>query len=128
MGLNEGLPLLNEGAELVRSEIHTVEVSQAISALDFINPQLNLSVRFLIVVEISERNFKDTTLQAVGGELGSLSAVHKGLSSITLGENVGGLDVIPILAGVGINSLIMDFGWLLVEQVKNKMTKSLHKN
>ena len=39
VGLDEGLPLLDEGAELVAGEIHAVEVGEAVPALDFVGPR-----------------------------------------------------------------------------------------
>ena len=43
VGLNEGLPLANERLELVGGEVETVEVGQAVLALDLIYPQSNLA-------------------------------------------------------------------------------------
>jgi len=111
VGLDERLPLLDEGAELVAGEIHAVEVGQAVPALDLVGPQLDLPVGLLIVVEVGEGDLEDTSVEGVSGELGSGGAVHKGLARLTVLEEGGSLDIVPVLAGVGIDAarLISNF-------------------
>lgn len=115
LSLNEGLPLLDQGAELVTGEVHSVEVGKAVAALDLVGPQLDLPVGLLIVVEVGEGNLENTTLEGVGGELGSGGAVDEGLAGLAVLEEGGGLDVVPILAGVGINSGEI-WGWDDIEK------------
>lgn len=68
LGLNEslngGVPLLDDGAELVSGDIHAVEVSVAIEALNFFDLDLHLSPGQLVAisVQISQRYFEHTTL------------------------------------------------------------------
>ena len=75
LGLNEsldsGVPLLDNGAELVSGDVHSVEVSVAIKALNFFNLHLHLSPGQLVAVsvQISQRYFEHTTFQAVSGDL-----------------------------------------------------------
>lgn len=70
-GLNEGVPLLDEGAELVLGGIKTVEVSVAIVALYFFDLNLNLSPGLGAAgsVQISQRYFEHSALQAISGVL-----------------------------------------------------------
>jgi len=70
-GLNQGVPLLNEGAELVAGNIHAVEVGVAVKALDFLDLELDLSPCELVsvVVQLTERNGEDTTAEGIGGDL-----------------------------------------------------------
>ncbi len=75
LGLNEGLdggvPLLDNGAKLVTSDVHSVEVGVAVEALDLLDLDLHLSPGLFIAVsvQISEGNLKHTTFQAVGSNL-----------------------------------------------------------
>ena len=63
MCLDESLPFAHKRPELVRSEVHAMEVCEAILALDFINPQLDLTERvILILVQVAQRNFNNTSL------------------------------------------------------------------
>ena len=66
--LHEGLPLADEGAELVRGEGHAVEVGETVLALDLVDPELDLEEGLLLVlVEVSKGNLDDTALQRVIG-------------------------------------------------------------
>jgi hypothetical protein len=70
-GLDEGVPLLDEGAELVTGDVHTVEVGVAIEALDFFNLELDLSPRQFVgvVVELTEGDGENTAAEGVGSNL-----------------------------------------------------------
>ena len=66
--LDEGLPLANEGAELIGGEAHAVEVGQAVLALNLVNPELDLAEGLLLIlVEIGQGYLDNTTLQRVIG-------------------------------------------------------------
>ena len=69
--LNEGVPLLDESAELVSGDIHTVEVSVAVESLDFFDLHLHLSPGVLVglSVQVTQRYLENTTSQAVSGVL-----------------------------------------------------------
>ena len=69
MGLDLGLPLLDHGALLVSSEFHTVEVGEAVVALDFLADKSELLVGALVTVEVSLVDFVDSASETVSGEL-----------------------------------------------------------
>lgn len=48
--LNQGLPLSDQGAKLVRCEVETVEVGQAVLSLHLIDSELNLSERMVLIL------------------------------------------------------------------------------
>jgi hypothetical protein len=82
VGLDQGLPLADERAELVRGEVETVEVGQAVLALDLVDSQADLAERVvLILLEIGERNLEDTTLKSVVGVLDTGGTVDEGLAN-----------------------------------------------
>jgi len=70
-GFDEGVPFLDEGAQLVLGHVHSVEVGEAVVSLDFFNLDLNLSpgLSSAISVQISQRYFEYSTLQTVSGVL-----------------------------------------------------------
>lgn len=70
-GLNEGVPLLDEGAKLVLSDVNAVEVGVAVVALYFLYLHLDLppSLSTACSVQISQRYFEHSTLQAISGVL-----------------------------------------------------------
>ena len=55
-GLNQGVPLLNEGAKLVTGDVHALEVSVAVESFDFLNLELDVSPSLFvsITLEFSE--------------------------------------------------------------------------
>jgi hypothetical protein len=81
VGLNQSLPLADERAELVRGEVETVKVGQAVLALDLVDPELDLAESMvLILLEIGERNLEDPALQSIVGVLETGGAVDQGLA------------------------------------------------
>ncbi|GMS89268.1 hypothetical protein PENTCL1PPCAC_11443, partial [Pristionchus entomophagus] len=105
--LDHHVPLLDDGAELVTGERHAVEVGKNILALHILADKAELAEVRLGSVQISERNLQNTSLKTVRGNLGSLSAVDQSLSDLAVGEHGGGLDVVPLLAGEGVHSLLL---------------------
>lgn len=81
VGLNERLPLADEGAQLVGSEVQAVEVGQAVLALDLIDAELDLAEGVvLIVLQVSEGDLEDTALERVVGVLQTAGTVDEGLA------------------------------------------------
>lgn len=81
VGLDEGLPLADERAQLVGGEVETVEVGQAVLALDLVDAQLDLAESVvLILLEIGEGDLEDAALECVVGVLETSGAVHEGLA------------------------------------------------
>ena len=107
IALNESLPLLDHGAELVTGNVHTVEESDALITLDIFNAELHLAVTlFFVLVEITEIGFEDTALKTFGSNLETGSTGDKSLANIAFLELVGSTDVIPFLLSHGINHLL----------------------
>lgn len=81
VGLDQGLPLADQGAQLVGGEIQAVEVGQAVLALDLVHAELDLAEGvILIVLQIRERDLEDTALQGVVGILQTARAVDESLA------------------------------------------------
>lgn len=81
VGLDQGLPLADQGAQLVGGEVQTVEVGQAVLALDLVDAELDLAEGVvLIVLEVGEGDLEDTTLQGVVGVLQTAGAVDQSLA------------------------------------------------
>mmetsp|Transcript_5849 Transcript_5849/g.17546 ORF Transcript_5849/g.17546 Transcript_5849/m.17546 type:complete len:212 (+) Transcript_5849:300-935(+) len=95
---NKSLLLLDEKAVTVSGEIHAMEAREARRSLDLLTLQLDLSVRKVLSLhEIRQGNFKHSTLQAVGGDLGSLRLRYERLSDVTDLKVRRRLHVIPVL-------------------------------
>jgi hypothetical protein len=100
------LPLADHGAELVRGHVHTVEVGEAVLALDLINTQLDLAERVLLaLVQVSEGDLEDTALQGIVGVLHTLGAVDEGLADVANLKGRRSLDIVPVLAGEGVDAI-----------------------
>lgn len=70
VGLDEGLPLANQGAEFVGGEVHAVEGEESVLALDFVDSELDLAERcVLVLAEVSDGEFDNSALDRVGGVL-----------------------------------------------------------
>jgi len=109
VGLDQGLPLTDQRSKLVGCEVETVEVGQAVLALDLIDSELNLAESVvLILLEISEGDLDDSALQSIVGVLETGGTVDKGLSDISDSKGGWCLDGVPILAGEGILGSLLD--------------------
>lgn len=81
VGLNESLPLADKRAELVGGEVETVEVGQAVLALDLIDTELDLAEGVvLILLEVGKRDLEDAALQSIVGVLETGGTVDQGLA------------------------------------------------
>jgi len=107
-GLDGGLPLLDEGAELVAGHGHGVEVGEAIAALNVLDHQGHLAVALIvIVVQVSEVHLDDAVLETFGGDLGTLGTGDQGLAALALTEVRRGLDVVPFLGEEDVTDLLL---------------------
>ena len=79
--LNQRLPLSDEGTELVGCEIKTMEVGQAVLALNFVDTELDLSeCVVLILLKIRQRNLENSALQRIVCVLETGSSIDESLS------------------------------------------------
>lgn len=69
VGLDLGLPLLDHGALLVSGELHTVEVGEAVVALNLLADESELLVGALVTVEVSLVDLVDSASETISGEL-----------------------------------------------------------
>jgi len=113
------LPFLDHGADLVAGELHTVEVEDAVLALDIFADELELSVAGSVLLEVGLVAVKDSSLEAVGGDLVTDGSGDEGLADLSDLKHTWGLDVIPVLFGEWIDNLLLtslftSFGHTLV--------------
>lgn len=74
--LDERLPFAHERAELVGSEVHPVEVGEAVLALDFVHAEFDLSEGlFFVFVQVRERDFDDAAFERVVGVFCGVSSI-----------------------------------------------------
>jgi len=99
-GFNKGVPLLDEGAQLVLSDIHSVEVGEAVVTLDFFHLDLYLSpgLSSAVSVQISQRYFEYTSLQTIGRVLLPSSFVARGDGWDSHIENGRDMYVVPFFS------------------------------
>lgn len=114
-GLDERLPLTDEGLGVVRGQGHSVEVGEALVTIDVVGDELDGAVTLVlgILVQISEGDGEDTSHQSVRGELLTSSLVHTSASNeagsrsgATSSEKRGSTDAVPLLLGEGVNGLL----------------------
>jgi len=98
-GLDKGVPLLDEGAELIAGDVHTVEVGVAIEALDLLDLDLDLSPCNLmsVVVELTKGDGEDTVTEGLSSDLLTGCLVTGGKSGDSDVEDRGNVNVVPFL-------------------------------
>jgi len=97
VSLNESLPFSDQRAELVGGEVESVEVGQAVLALDLVDSQLDLAEGvILVLLEVGKGDFQDTTLQGIIGVLETGGTVDQGLPNTAMIPSRQLLHPIPI--------------------------------
>jgi len=107
MGLDLGLPLLDDGALLVTGQLHTVEVGEASVTLDLLADETEFTVGGLVTVEISLVDLVDAAAETVSGKLGTGGAGDQSLADQTVLEDGWGLDFVPLLLGEWVDNLLL---------------------
>jgi len=109
VGFDKSLPFADNRAKLVGGESHTVEVGKDVLSLDIFNAEAHLAecLILILVVEVSEGDLKDTALETIRGNLGTLSAGDEGLANLTDREEGRSLNIIPVLLGEGVDDLTL---------------------
>lgn len=123
------MPLADERAQLVGGEVESVEVGQAVLALDLVDAELDLAEGvILILLQIGERDLEYPALEGVVCVLQTGGAVDEGLTDtvrevlsairplsklqimaealLSDGEGAWGLDVVPVLLREGVGLLL----------------------
>ena len=68
MGLDQSLPLLHHGPQLVSGEVHAVEAGQTVLALDILNKKLELpegSLGVLFLLQVSQGHLEHSSLESI---------------------------------------------------------------
>jgi len=108
IGLEDGLLLLDQGAKLVASHVHAVEVKKTVESLNILNTKLHLAVAHgLIVVKVGKGDFNDTSLQSIGGNFGTLGLGDDGLSAFLLGKDGWSDELVPFFLKEGVDCLFL---------------------
>ena len=114
-GFNKGLALLDERAELVTGDIHTIEGGDGLSAFGLVDDELDFSPVEAVLVrgEISLHLFDDSALDAVfhlfydkQDDTETLGAVSAGEAEGFGLEGSGSLELEPLLSGERVHHLL----------------------
>merc|ERR1719220_278942 len=127
VSLDQRLPLLHHGPQLVSGQAHTMEVGEAVLALNLLAHKLELSegpLGVVLILQISKRDLVDAALKAIGGDPCTGGPVHQGLANLADFEEGGSLDVIPVLPGEGVDNLLL--GSLLASNLQSLVFTDSH--
>ena len=119
VGVDERLPLLDQGADLVGGEVHSVELSLGSAVINIQDFKLELPVEsILILVQVSEVGLNNAALERLRSDMGTLRARHDGFADVAMSENGRSLKLVPLLLLEGIDGLLslslLAFGKALV--------------
>jgi hypothetical protein len=97
--LNQSLPFTYKRLELVAGEGHAGKVCETVLSLDFVDTELDLAEGvFLVVLQVREGDFENTSLQGIVGVLQPRGAVHERLAHLLYIEDPRSLDIVPASA------------------------------
>jgi len=108
VGLDQRLPLANQRSELIRSDIHAVEVGQTVLTLDLLNAKLELAEGVLLGVwlQIAKRGLEHTAQETIASLTLADSLGDNGLAEVTDWESVRGTDIVPLLLHERVDTLL----------------------
>jgi hypothetical protein len=114
-GLNEGVPLLDESAEAVTGDVHTVEVGVEVVSLDFFALEADLAPRLFVGggVKVTERHGEDTATEGISSDLLTGSLVAGSQGGHTGIENAGHMYVVPFFLDESMNNFLLLLALLL---------------
>jgi len=105
--LDHGLPLLDHTAHLVSGEAHTVEVEDAVLALDIFADELEFSVGLSVAVEVGLVAIVNSALESVSGDLVTDGSGDQGVADVSDFEDGWGFDGVPVLFGEWVDDLLL---------------------
>jgi len=113
LGLHErfhkGVPLLDQSAQFVFGDIHTIEVSIAVVAFDLLNLHFHFSpgISRALVLQVSQRYFENSASQTVSGDLltgGLVARSDRGHANV---EHCWNMHVVPFLSLESVQTIII---------------------
>jgi len=105
--LDHSLPFFDHTAHLVSGERHTVEVQDAVFALDIFADEFEFSVSLTVVVEVGLVAVVDSTFKSVSGDLVTDGSGDQGVADVSDLEDGWRLDGVPVLLGEGVDDLLL---------------------
>jgi len=104
---DHSLPFLDHTAHLVPGQRHTVEVQDAVFALDILADQFKFSVALAIVVQIGLVAVVNSAFKSVGGDLVTDGSGDQGVADVLDLEYGWGFDGVPVLFGEWVDDLLL---------------------
>jgi len=113
--LNEGVPFLDEGAELVTGDADSSEVGVAIETLDFLNLELDDSpgeLVFVLLVQVSVCDLENAVPKTISRDGLACGFVAWGQSGDSHLKKTGCTHVVPLLFHEGVLNLLLFLSFL----------------
>lgn len=104
---DHGLPFFDHSAHLVSGERHTVEVQDAVLALDIFADELEFSVALTVVVEVGLVAVVNSTFKSVSGDLVTDGSGDQSVADVSDLEYGWRFDGVPIFLGEWVDDLLL---------------------
>jgi len=104
---DHGLPFFDHSAHLVSGERHTVEVQDAVFALDVFADELEFSVALAVVVEVGLVAVVNSTFKSISGDLVTDGSGDQSVADVSDLEDGWGFDGVPIFFGEWVDDLLL---------------------
>jgi len=105
--LDHSLPFFDHTAHLVSGERHTVEVQDAVFALDIFADEFEFSVSLTVVVEVGLVAVVNSAFKSVSGDLVTDGSGDQSVSNVSDFEDGWGFDGVPVLFGEWVDDLLL---------------------
>jgi hypothetical protein len=104
--LDHSLPFFDHTAHLVSGERHTVEVQDAVFALDIFADKFEFSVSLTVIVEVGLVAVVDSSFKSISGDLVTDGSGDQGVADVSDFEDGWGFDGVPIFFGEWVDDLL----------------------
>jgi len=105
--LDHGLPFFDHTAHLVSGERHTVEVQDAVFALDIFADEFEFSVSLTVVVEVGLVAVVDSSFKSVSGDFVTDGSGDQSVADVSDFEDGWGFDGVPVFFGEWVDDLLL---------------------
>jgi len=105
--LDHSLPFFDHTAHLVSGERHTVEVQDAVFALDIFADEFEFSVSLAVIVKVGLVTVVNSTFESISGDLVTDGSCDQSVTDVSDFEDGWGFDGVPVLFGEWVDDLLL---------------------
>jgi len=106
VSFDQRLPFLDQRAQFISREIHSVKIRKTIFSLDVLANQTKFTEIVLVIIQIAQRRLENSTLQTFRRDSCALRSINDRLTDVAIGEHRRSFYGVPFFARKRIDGLL----------------------